>query len=456
MSVPRDPPEPQSDDTNPAETSGPRGARLRQELARLRSNPMVRNAQWVMLGQGLGYAFQAGTFILLAHLLGSVQFGIYAGAFSFVSLVAPYSNLGSPAIFLRYVCPDHSRFRLYWGNILLATFTLSFVFILVLSLVGPHLSRFYSFKLILAVAMSECLCRQLALCSATVFQAFEQLRLTATLNFLTNVMRFIAVALLVHFLHTTSAAAWANATLAVSACAAVIAVSLVTARFGKPLLSPRLVAARAREGSLYAFSYSTQSIYNDIDKTMLGHFGMNAANGIYSMAYRFVDIASMPVNAVQAATSPRFFKHGAGGVSATKLFAQKIIRRTSIVGFIASVALFACAPIVPHFLGSSFNETVNALRWLWLLPLFRSFHSSAGDALSGAGRADVRLMSQLGAGIFNFSVNLYLIPHYSWRGAAWSSIATDGLLAVANWSLVFWLAKRATRIGPGTPGTALG
>jgi O-antigen/teichoic acid export membrane protein len=113
---------------------------------------------------------------------------------------------------------------------------------------------------------------------------------------------------------------------------------------------------------------------------------------------------------------------------------------------IASLALFVFAPIVPHFLGASFAETVYALRWLCLLPLIRSFHCSAGDALSGAGRADVRLLSQLGAGIFNFSVNLYLIPHYSWRGAAWSSIATDGLLAVANWSLVYALARRKARM----------
>jgi O-antigen/teichoic acid export membrane protein len=330
---------------------------------------------------------------------------------------------------------------LYWGNILLATFSLSILFILLLSLIGPHISHSYSLKLILAVAISECLCRQLALCSATVFQAFEQLRLTAIVNLLTNVMRLITVALLVHFLHKTDAAVWANATLLVSFVAAVIAVSLVTSRFGKPLLSARLAAARAAEGFLYAVSYSTQSVYNDFDKTMLGHYGMNEANGIYSMAYRFVDIASMPVNAVQAATAPRFFKHGAGGVSATKQFAQRIVRRTSIVGLFASTALFLLAPIVPHVLGSSFAETGYAMRWLCLLPLLRSFHSSAGDALSGAGRAGVRLMSQLGAGLFNFGVNLYLIPHYSWRGAAWSSIATDGLLVVANWFLVFKLAE---------------
>jgi len=442
MSEPSHPIEPGADRPRSGEGTLPRKARLWHELSRLRSNPMVRNAQWMMLGQGLGYVCQAGTFILLAHLLGTVQFGIYAGAFSFVSLLAPYSNLGSPAIFLRYVCPDRSRFPLYWGNILLTTFSLSFVFILLLSLTGPYVSNVYSLRLILAVAISECLCRQLALCSAAAFQAFEKLRLTAALNLLTYAMRLIAAALLVFFLDKTDAATWAGAALLVSFFAAVIAVSLVTARFGEPVFSPRLAAARAGEGSLYAFSYSTQSVYNDVDKTMLGHYGMNADNGVYSMAYRFVDIASVPVNALQAATAPRFFRHGASGISATKEFAQSIVRRTSIVGWIASVALFLFAPVVPFVLGKNFTETAFALRWLCLLPLFRSLHGSAGDALSGAGRADMRLMSQLCAGVFNFTVNLYLIPHYSWRGAAWSSIATDGLLAISNWSLVFMLSKR--------------
>ena len=81
MSEPLDPKEPKIDSTNTVQSTSPFRARLRRELTRLRSNPMVRNAQWVLLGQGLGYGAQAGTFILLAHLLGTVEFGIYAGAF---------------------------------------------------------------------------------------------------------------------------------------------------------------------------------------------------------------------------------------------------------------------------------------------------------------------------------------------------------------------------------------
>ena len=63
----------------------------------------------------------------------------------------------------------------------------------------------------------------------------------------------------------------------------------------------------------FALSYSTSGICDNIDKTMLGHYGMNAANGIYTMAYRAIDVATMPLYAVQGAAIPRFFRNGAAG-----------------------------------------------------------------------------------------------------------------------------------------------
>jgi O-antigen/teichoic acid export membrane protein len=44
--------------------------------------------------------------------------------------------------------------------------------------------------------------------------------------------------------------------------------------------------------------------------------------------------------------------------------------------------------------------------------------------------------------LFNILLNLWLIPAYSWRGAAWSSLASDGLLACAVGVAVFLLASR--------------
>jgi O-antigen/teichoic acid export membrane protein len=112
------------------------------------------------------------------------------------------------------------------------------------------------------------------------------------------------------------------------------------------------------------------------------------------------------------------------------------------MGILMAAVMFVAAPIIPVVAGHGFAESVTALRWLALLPFFRSFHMSAGDALSGAGHQKLRLAMQVVAAAFNFGANLYLIPRYGWLGAAWSSLATDGMLGALNWTVLL------SRIGP--------
>jgi O-antigen/teichoic acid export membrane protein len=51
------------------------------------------------------------------------------------------------------------------------------------------------------------------------------------------------------------------------------------------------------------------------------------------------------------------------------------------------------------------------------------------------------LHSQLIAAGLNFGLNVYLIPSYSWRGAAWASLLTDGSLGAMNWIVAIYLLK---------------
>ena len=51
-------------------------------------------------------------------------------------------------------------------------------------------------------------------------------------------------------------------------------------------------------------------------------------------------------------------------------------------------------------------------------PVFRSIHQITGSALAGAGLQNYRTTTQLMVAAFNFALNLYLIPHFGWRGAA--------------------------------------
>jgi O-antigen/teichoic acid export membrane protein len=420
---------------------------IREQILKLKNSTLARNAGWMFAGQGLSFLVQGVYFVVLARLLGSAQYGILAAAFALVSLVSQYSTMGSGLLFLRYVSPDHSRFQEYWGNILLSTAVLGTALVLALHWGGRWLIGTDSAAVLVLLAIGDCLCLQLASCVSQIFQAFEKMRITATLNLLTNLLRLILAAGMLGLLHHATAWDWAIASLVVSIIAAGTACVTVTVQFGWPKFVPRLLLRRIGEGFIFAVSGSTTNAYNDVDKVMLGHYGMTVANGIYSMAYRVINIATMPMMSIYAAAFPRFFREGVNGARSTEPFARKLVKRTLLLGIAAAVGMFLFAPVIPFLVGRGFTQSISALRWLCLIPAFRCLHVSAGDAMAGAGYQKYRLGSQLVAAASNFCLNLYLIPHYSWLGAAWSSLLTDGGLAAMNWTLLLWL-KRNELAGP--------
>jgi O-antigen/teichoic acid export membrane protein len=399
----------------------------------------------MMAGQGAGYILQGIYFVMLARLLGALEYGIFAGAFAFVNLTARYGTLGTGTVLVRYVSIDRNKFALYWGNMLLVTTGGGLVMSGILYFAGIHLLNPASAAIVLMAALANCFGTQIATCAAQVFQATEQMRITAVLNLLTSLVRTIAAGTLLLLFHRTTAWRWALVSTGVSLIASVVAVGVIVFRLGKPRFSLKLIRRRLVEGIEFAFANSTSSAYNDLDKAMLSHFGMNAANGIYTLAYKAVDLATMPIFSVVAAALPSFFRKGVDGLPETAAFAWRLWKRSFVFALVAASGLFLLAPLVPRFAGHSFAETGQALRWLCLIPVFRSVHEIAGAALTGAGLQRYRTASQVAAVVLNFLLNLWLISGYGWRGAAWSSLATDGALGAMNWGMLSILVLQSRR-----------
>jgi O-antigen/teichoic acid export membrane protein len=419
---------------------------IRSFVTRARKSLLVQNASWLFAGQGLSFVVQAFSFILLARLLGTTQYGLLAGAIALVSVVSQYSALGSGLLFLRYVSPDHSRFRMYWGNVLLSILLLGGLLAVAVRLSGHWFLGAASVPLLLPIALGDCLFQQFSTCAGQVFQTFEKMKFSTALILLSSIFRCALALGMLLVLGRASAWQWAIGSLAVSSLSALIAFATVTRFFGLPSFSPSLFIRRSAEGFVFAISGSTTAVYNDIDKVVLSRFGMVQANGIYSMAYRVVNIATMPIMSIASAAFPSFFRAGVEGIAATVPMARRLLRRTAVLGVVASAGLFLCAPVIPHLVGKSYAESVSALRWLCLIPLFRCFHLSAGDAIAGAGQQKFRLISQATAAVGNLLMNLYLVPRYSWHGAACASLGTDGALGVMNWLALFYLSRRSLRV----------
>lgn len=64
---------------------------LGAHIKRAKNSLLIRNAGWLFAGQGLSFVVQAASFIILARLLQSSEYGILAGAVALVTIASQYA-----------------------------------------------------------------------------------------------------------------------------------------------------------------------------------------------------------------------------------------------------------------------------------------------------------------------------------------------------------------------------
>jgi O-antigen/teichoic acid export membrane protein len=410
--------------------------------ARLRRSVVARNTAWITLGQGGRTVLQAAYFIVIARTLGPGGYGAFVGAAALSALAAPFAGLGAGNVLIQYVARDHRAFARYWGGALAVTVSGGLLSVGVVVLAARAvLPSTIPTVLVACVAVSDLLFATVLYLCGQAYQAVERMQRTAQLPIVTTALRLLAAALFVALPSEHSPARWGVYYLACTALSTAVALWLTTRELGRPVMAFTYRTTELREGFYFATGISAQNVYNDIDKTMLSRMSTLDATGIYGAAYRIIDVAMVPLRAVSSAAYPKFFRHGARGVNASLTVARRLIPAAVGYGCLAGALLFLTAPILPRFLGHDYDHAVEAVRWLALLPLFKSIQSFAADTLTGAGHQGTRTALQVGIALFNVGINLPLITGWSWRGAAWASLITDGLLAAMLWFVV-WLYRR--------------
>ncbi len=344
---------------------------------------------WMIFGQGLKLIIQAIYFVEIARSLGVRNYGAFVSVVALVGIVYPFGSLGGGNLLVKNVARDESLFAVYWGRALALTSAFGVV------LIG------------VVLVLSRCALPR-------------------------------EIPLLPH----PSALEWGYIYFGCTGVVVAISAVLVLFHLGQPRFEWKSLRSEIREGFYFSASQTSQTIYNDIDKTMLARLSTLDAAGIYGAAYRLIDVSFVPVSAALWSAYPSFFRVGAYGISASLKFAKPLMRRALAYSGAVCALLLVTSNIVPYVLGSEYSATASALRWLSVLPILKALHYFLSDTLTSAGYQGVRTAVQAGVAIFNVLINLWIIPAHFWRGAAWSSIASDALLCVGVGTAV-WLVARA-------------
>lgn len=407
---------------------------------------LVRNTAWMLLGRGLIIIVQAAYFILLARALGVTQYGAFVGAVAIATILSPFSTLGSGNLLIKHVARNRSAFRQSWGDALITSFVsggaLTLLGVIAASVILPNS---VSWKLVLPIATAELVCGRTIEVASHAFLSIEDVRMSSTVLVALSTCRMLAAGVLMLVYHHGSAVDWAVLYLISSAIPCLGAIIAVSSMVGMPVFGYSLRWSELREGFYFAIGYSAQTIYNDIDKIMLVRLvGLQPA-GIYGVAYRLVNVVCAPIGALLYAAYPRFFQHGHQGLDACLRFARKLVARSAAFGLVGSLGLFVGAPLLVPIIGPQYAESVGALRWLAPIVLLRSIHYFAADTLTGSDHQGLRSLIQALVAIVNVALNIVVLPRYSWRGAAWTSIFSDGVLLLALCTALLILTRSSRR-----------
>ena len=409
---------------------------LRPKIDRLLQQRIVRDTLWLLVGKGMRLVLQAAYFVIIARTLGVANYGAFVGTTALVAIVSPFVGVGIETLLLKNVAKDRHLLREYWGNALWMVLVTGIGLMGLLAIVGPIALPSISPLLIGLVAVSDLIFGSITNIAIRAFQAVDRLNISAQINIAVMFMKVLAAFSLMYFFAQPNPLEWAWLYLASSIIVTCFAAVLVHRLLGSPKLALDRIMPELKEGFYFSISTSAYTVYNDIDKTMLARLSTLSATGIYAAAYRLIDVAFIPVFSIAGAAYADFFRKGKDGVAATLAFAKPLVLVTSTYSVAAGIGLLLFAPIVPAILGSDYINVVEALRWLAPIPLFRSLQHFGGDILSGTGFQGLRSALEVIISIFNIGINLWLIPLYSWQGAAWSSLASDGLLMLMLWSMV--------------------
>lgn len=413
---------------------------LPNELLR---SQLARNTIWMFLGQGLQIVLQALYFVLIARALHAHGYGAFIGICAFIAIFSPFVTLGGGNLLIRNVARDQSAFGRCWGKALLMCVISSLLLLgISMPLSLAVLPEGIPSSLVFLIAITELFFMRASDISAQVFQAFQRLEKTAMIQVLPNILRLACIAALTHFVEAPTIVQWGYLYFLSTLLCSMTAMWMVTREFGPPDFRLADLKTEVKDGFYFSVSLSASCIYNDIDKTMLSRISTLESAGIYGAAYRIVDVSFAPVRSLLFASYAKFFQHGSSGIRGTFAFARTLLPAAAGYALLIGILLLAVAPLLPYVLGAEYANAAVALGWLSPLPFLRSIHYMVADSLTGAGFQGVRSGVQVIVAFFNVAINFWLIPAYSWLGAAWASIASDSLLAILMISALIYLTRK--------------
>ena len=181
--------------------------------------------------------------------------------------------------------------------------------------------------------------------------------------------------------------------------------------------------------SLHIFVFNLiTSIYLNLNTVMLGFMQGDSAVGLYTAGNKISHIVLMVVASLGVVMLPRCANLiERGQLDEFASVTRKSYRFVTALSLPVTLGLMLLAvPVIALFCGQEFSDAVPVLYWTAPVIIFISLSNVFGiQILYPQGQENLVIWSTVGGAVFNFILNLWLIPLWSYTGAAISTFVAE-------------------------------
>jgi O-antigen/teichoic acid export membrane protein len=418
-------------------------AEIKTKITNLFQSSLAQDTLWMLFSKLFNIVMQAAYFILIARLLGKNSYGSFVAITAIANLVFPFVPLGSEHLLVKNVSTNRATFSANWGNGLVLSAANGTFLTILLFVLSPWLfPGNISWLAILLILVADLIGLAILDLGSKALMAGDMINKNAQLGVLNTCSKLLAALSLMAFFPNPTVVSWGYLYFASSLVITILTIALITKMMGLPRPVFSELKSNLVQGFYFSISTSANNINANLDKSMLSKMSGVGATGIYASAYRFIDVGNTPLLALFGATYTRFFQHGASGIRGSLNFGKRLLPILTFYAIASVIGFWFLSPFVPTILGAEYEEAVEALLWLSPLPAIACFQYLAADVLTGSGNQKSRSIVQVGSALVNVILNIILIPHFSWKGAACATIISDSLRLVCLWLIVYVLYRR--------------
>ena len=407
---------------------------------------IFKNLSWLLISQIIASICGFIWTILMARYLGVDKYGIIGFATSLTGILTVFTDLGISTHIVRHIATDNDSAPKYLGNAipLKSIFSVVMIIITLISLIVLKADEL-TINITLLFAIEISMKSLIGLINGS-FQAFEEGKYQGIGNTILNVLLLIFIIITIF----TDLGIYG---IAISYIASNFIALLYTSYIlRKNITKPKfeLDLEFCKKITLFSLPFAATSIlysiYYSIDMVMLTNMVGNYATGIYNATYKLISVLTLFYSVYGAVIFPVMSKFFKNDKRLLIISYEKSIKYLMLLMIPLAVGtVFYSLDILQLFYGHEYDAAAPVLSILiWTVCLL--FIAGAGNVLLNASHKEMTVTKiYVIAAAFNFVLNLFMIPNYSYIGAAVSTVLSDALIVIIQTYIIIKIGQKPNK-----------